>query len=133
MEREKQVANDLKLIYQASTIEEAKIRLDEFEDKWADKYPHIGRSWRANWDELMTYFDYPVEIRKLLYTTNIIESVNSKLRKATDGKRVFPSDESLLKSLYIVAVELEKKWSKKPITGWGRIYGQLSILFEGRI
>ena len=129
----KQVANDLKLIYQASTIEEAKIRLDEFEDKWADKYPHIGRSWRANWDELMTYFDYPVEIRKLLYTTNIIESVNSKLRKATDGKRVFPSDESLLKSLYIVAVELEKKWSKKPITGWGRIYGQLSILFEGRI
>jgi len=129
----KQVANDLKLIYQASTIEEAKIRLDEFEDKWADKYPHIGRSWRANWDELMTYFDYPVEIRKLLYTTNIIESVNSKLRKATDRKRMFPSDESLLKSLYMVAVELEKKWSKKPITGWGRIYGQLSILFEGRI
>ena len=127
------VLNDLKLIYQASTIEEAKISLDEFEDKWADKYPHIGRSWRANWDELMTYFDYPVEIRKLLYTTNIIESVNSKLRKVTDGKRVFPSDESLLKSLYIVAVELEKKWSKKPITGWGRIYGQLSILFEGRI
>ena len=78
----------------------------------------------------MTYFDYPVEIRKLLYTTNIIESVNSKLRKATDGKRVFPSDEALFKSLYIVAVELEKKWSRKPIAGWGRIYGQLSILFE---
>ena len=129
----KQVANDLKQVYQASTIEEAKIRLDEFEEKWSDKYPHIARSWRANWDELMTYFDYPVEIRKLLYTTNIIESVNSKLRKATDGKRVFPSDESLLKSLYIVAMELDKKWAKKPITGWGRIYGQLSILFEGRI
>ena len=83
-------------MYQASTIEEAKIRLDDFEEKWSDKYPHIARSWRANWDELMTYFDYPVEIRKLLYTTNIIESVNSKLRKATEGKRVFPSDESLL-------------------------------------
>jgi len=81
----------------------------------------------------MTCFDYPVEIRKLLYTTNIIECVNSKLRKATDGKRVFPSDESLLKSLYIVVVELDKKWSKKPITGWRRIYEQLSILFEGRI
>ncbi len=119
----KQVTNDLKLIYQAYTIEEAKIRLDEFEDKWTDKYLHIGRSWKENWDELMTYFDYPVEIRKLLYTSNIIESVNSNLRKAIDGKRVFPSDESLLKSLYIVAVELEKKWSKKPITGWGRIYG----------
>jgi len=129
----KQVSNDLKQIYQAPTIEEAKIKLDEFEERWSDKYPHIARSWRANWDELMTYFDYPVEIRKLLYTTNIIESVNSKIRKATDGKRVFPSDESLLKSLYIVAMELEKKWSKKPITGWGRIYGQLSILFEGRI
>ncbi len=129
----KQVANDLKEIYQAPTIEHAKVKLDEFEEKWSDKYPHIGRSWRANWDELMTYFDYPVEIRKLLYTTNIIESVNSKLRKATDGKRVFPSDESLLKSLYIVAMELEKKWSKKPLAGWGRIYGQLSILFEGRL
>jgi len=129
----KQVANDLKQVYQARALEEAKIRLDEFEEKWSDKYPHIARSWRTNWDELMTYFDYPVEIRKLLYTTNIIESVNSKLRKATEGKRVFPSDESLLKSLYIVAVELDKKWSKRPITGWGRIYGQLSILFEGRI
>ncbi len=129
----KQVANDLKQIYQASTIEQARLKLEEFEGRWSDKYPHIGRSWRANWDELMTYFEYPVEIRKLLYTTNIIESVNSKLRKATDGKRVFPSDESLLKSLYIVAMELERKWSKKPITRWGRIYGQLSILFEGRI
>ena len=86
-----------------STIEQAKVKLDEFEEKWSDKYPHIGKSWRANWEELMAYFDYPVEIRKLLYTTNIIESVNSKLRKATDGKRVFPSDESLLKSLYIVS------------------------------
>jgi len=129
----KQVANDLKQIYQASTIEQARLKLEEFEERWSDKYPHIGRSWRANWDELMTYFEYPVEIRKLLYTTNIIESVNSKIRKATDGKRVFPSDESLLKSLYIVAVELEKKWSKKPVAEWGRIYGQLSILFEGRI
>ena len=81
---------------------------------------HIERSWRTNWDELMTYFEYPVEIRKLLYTTK-------------DGKRVFPSDESLLKSLYIVAMELERKWTKKPLAGWGRIYGQLSILFEGRI
>ena len=129
----KQVANDLKQVYQASTIEQARFKLEEFDEKWSNKYPHIGRSWRANWDELMTYFEYPVEIRKLLYTTNIIESVNSKLRKATDGKRVFPSDESLLKSLYIVAMELERKWSKKPLTGWGRIYGQLSILFEGRI
>ncbi len=109
------------------------MKLDEFEEKWSDRYPHIGRRWMANWDELMTYFDYPVEIRKLLYTTNIIESVNSKLRKTTDGKRVFPSDESLLKSLYIVSVGLERKWSRKSVAGWGRIYGQLSILFEGRI
>ena len=113
----KQVANDLKQIYQASTIEQARLKLEEFEERWSDKYPHIGRSWRANWDELMTYFEYPVEIRKLLYTTNIIESVNSKIRKATDGKRVFPSDESLLKSLYIVAMELERRWTKKPLAG----------------
>ena len=129
----KQVVENLNQVYQASTIEEAKIRLDESEERWSDKYPHIAKIWRANWEELMTYFDYPVEIRKLLYTTNIIESVNSKLRKATDGKRVFPFDESLFKSLYIVAVELEKKWSRKPIAGWSRIYGQLSILFEGKI
>lgn len=81
----------------------------------------------------MAFFEFPVEIRKVLYTTNIIESVNSKIRKITEGKRVYPSDEALLKNLYIVAVEFEKKWARKPITEWGRIYGQLSILFEGRV
>lgn len=129
----KQIAKDLKRIYQAATREEAEIRLEEFEEKWSDKYPHIGRSWRANWEELMAFFEFPVEIRKVLYTTNIIESVNSKIRKITEGKRVYPSDEALLKNLYIVAVEFEKKWARKPITEWGRIYGQLSILFEGRV
>lgn len=129
----KQVANDLKQIYQSPTLEEANMKLEEFEEKWLNKYPHIVRSWRANWEELMTYYKYPVEIRKVLYTTNIIESVNSKLRKVTDGKRVYPSEEALLKNLYMVAIELEKKWSKKPIAEWGKIYGQFSISFEGRI
>jgi len=129
----KQVAKDLKEVYQAPTVELARVKLEEFKEKWSEKYPHIAISWETNWDELMTYFDYPEEIRKLLYTTNIIESVNSKLRKATEGKKVFPSDESLLKSLYMVAVELEKKWEKRPITDWGIIYGQLTLKFEGRI
>ena len=107
--------------------------MEEFEKKWGSKYPHIVRSWRNNWEELMTYFKYPFEMRKLMYTTNIIESVNSRFRKATDGKRVFPNDQSVLKSLYLAAQELEKKWDKSAIRDWGIIYGQLSVIFGERL
>ena len=129
----REVSADLRGVYGASTLEEALLRMDEFEQKWGRKYPHVVRSWRNNWDELMTYFRYPFEMRKLMYTTNIIESVNSKFRKVTDGKRVFPSDQSLLKSLYLAVVDLEKKWSRSTVRDWGIIYGQLSEIFGERL
>ena len=129
----REVSSDLKSIYGASTLEEAQLRMDEFEQKWGKKYPHIVRSWRNNWDELMAYFKYPYEMRRLMYTTNIIESVNSKFRKVTDGRRVFPNDQSLLKSLYLAVLELEKKWSRSSVRDWGIIYGQLSEIFGERL
>ena len=129
----REVSSDLKSVYGASTLEEAQLRMDEFEQKWGKKYPHIVRSWRNNWDELMAYFKYPFEMRKLMYTTNIIESVNSKFRKVTDGRRVFPNDQSLLKSLYLAVLELEKKWSRSSVRDWGIIYGQLSEIFGERL
>jgi len=129
----REVSADLRGVYGASTLEEALLRMDEFEQKWGRKYPHVVRSWRNNWDELMTYFRYPFEMRKLMYTTNIIESVNSKFRKVTDGKRVFPSDQSLLKSLYLAVADLEKKWSRSTVRDWGIIYGQLSEIFGERL
>jgi transposase-like protein len=129
----KELSLDLKKVYGAATLEEAELRIDKFEEKWGNKYPHVIKSWRTNWEELMAYFKYPFELRKLMYTTNIIESVNSKFRKVTDGKRVFPSDMSVLKSLYLAALELEKKWDRSVIKDWGIIYGQLSVIFEERL
>ena len=129
----KELSSDLKKVYGAATLEEAELRMDEFEEKWGNKYPHVIKSWRTNWEELMAYFKYPLELRRLMYTTNIIESVNSKFRKVTDGKRVFPSDMSVLKNLYLAALELAKKWNRSIIKDWGIIYGQLSVIFEERL
>jgi putative transposase len=128
----KELSKDLKTVYGASTLEGAGSSMDEFEKKWGSKYPHIIKSWRERWESLMTYFRYPVEIRKLVYTTNLIESVNSKFRKVTDAKRVFPSDSSVLKSLFMAARDLERKWTR-PINNWSVIYAQLCILFENRV
>jgi putative transposase len=128
----KELSKDLKEVYGAGTIGESSGAMEGFEEKWGNKYPHIIKSWRENWESLMTYFRYPVEIRKLVYTTNLIESVNSKFRKVTDGKRVFPSDNSVLKALFMAARDLERKWTK-PIKDWSVIYAQLCILFEDRM
>jgi putative transposase len=128
----KELARDLKTVYGSGTLQEAEGQMSRFEQKWLSQYPHVVKSWRTNWDTLTTFFRYPVEIRKVMYTTNIIESVNSKFRKATDARRVFPTDEAILKSLYLAALELEKKWTK-PINDWPVIYGQLAILFEDRL
>ncbi len=127
------VASALKEIYQAPTLEMAELKLEELEREWKGKYPHVVRSWKKNWEELMTYFEYPYEMRKIIYTTNIIESVHSKFRKVTGGKRVYPNENAVLKSLYLIALEIEKKWSKVPIKNWGIIYGQLSELFGERL
>lgn len=128
----KELAKDLKTIYGAATEDEAAQQLDRLEKQWQGSYPHVLKSWRTNWDSLTAFFRYPVEIRKVMYTTNIIESVNSKFRKATGARRLFPTDDAILKSLYMAALELEKKWTL-PIRGWPRIYSQLAILFEDRI
>ena len=109
------------------------MKLEELEREWKGKYPHVVRSWKKNWEELMTYFEYPYEMRKIIYTRDIIESVHSKLRKVTGGKRVYPNENAVLKSLYLIALEIEKKWSKVPIKNWGIIYGQLSELFGERL
>lgn len=127
----REMARDMKRIYGASTLEVSERELEAFSEKWGGKYPHVVKSWQANWEALTAFFRYPVEIRRVMYTTNIIESVNSKFRKATAGRRVFPTEESLLKCLYMAAMELERKWGQ--IKGWPQIYGQIAILFEDRL
>lgn len=128
----KELARDLKMVYGASTLKEAEDQMDRFEEKWVSRYPHVIKSWRVNWTALTSFFNYPLEIRRLMYTTNVIESVNSKFRKATGARRVFPTDEAVLKCLYMAAMDLEKKWTR-PIKDWPSIYAQLVILFEERI
>src|SRR5690554_1412750 len=128
----KAVVKDVKGIYQSSNEQLAKEAFDEFKAKWNDKYQMAVKSWETNWDNLTAFLQYPQEIRKLIYTTNIIESFNASLRKYTRNKKVFPNDESALKSIYLAFQQIEKKW-KKSRSGWGQIYNQLFINFEHRI
>lgn len=128
----KAVTADLKPIYKASTEEAGLLALSQFEEKWNEKYPLIAKSWRENWAELATFFAYPAELRKIIYTTNIIEGFHRQLRKATKTKSVFPSDESLMKMLYLVGKDVSKKWTMR-IANWGQIFSQLIIIFENRV
>ncbi len=129
----KEFANDLKSVYRAETEELARERFEGFKEKWGKKYWYVIKSWEDNWEELMAYYKYPYEMRSLIYTTNSIGSLNSMFRKVTRGKKVFPSDESLSKSLYLTIVGIEKKWGGKKMKDWGIIYGQLKQIFEGKI
>jgi len=122
---------EMKKIYQASTEEAALTELDAFENKWGKKYPAAIKSWRQNWVELSTFFKYPPDIRRLIYTTNRIENFNRSLRKFTKAKAAYPSDTALLKSLYLAIQDITVKWGK--IQGWHEIFGQLVIIFEERI
>jgi putative transposase len=128
----KKVTADLKPIYKASTEEGALLELDRFEEVWGAKYPLIIRSWRTNWDELATFFKYPPEIRKLIYTTNMIESYHRQLRKVTKGKSIFPTDEALLKMLYLATVDVTRKWTGR-VQNWGQMLLQLSVFFPDRV
>ena len=128
----KKVTADLKPIYKAATEEMALVELDRFEETWGTKYPLIVRSWRTNWDELATFFKYPPEIRKLIYTTNMIESYHRQLRKVTKGKSIFPTDEALLKMLYLVTMDVTRKWTGR-VQNWGQMLLQLSVFFPERI
>ncbi|MDO8596299.1 MAG: IS256 family transposase [Sulfuricaulis sp.] len=130
--RRKAVATDLKQIYQSATAEEAEARLTEFEGKWDAAYPPIGQSWRRNWPRLIPFFDYPPEIRKVIYTTNAIESVNMSLRKITKNRGSFPSDEALLKLFYLALRNIAKKWTM-PIRDWKAALNRFTIQFDERM
>ena len=123
---------ELKQVYQAATEEVALENLDSLEENWGKKYPSSIASWRNNWPQLSTYFKYPPEIRKIIYTTNAIENFNRQLRKVTKAKSVFPTDDSLFKSLYLAMMDITKKWTGKS-WDWGQTLDQLCIYFEGRI
>jgi len=128
----KDVARDLKTIYNAATEDEARENLEAFSEKWDVKYPHISKSWKKNWSELSTFFQYSPEIRKLIYTTNPIESFHRSIRKVTKTRSIFPTEEALLKLFYLAIYDIEKKWQQK-IREWGKIYSQLVIYFEDRL
>jgi len=128
----KAVMADLKAIYQAPSEDDALYHLEEFKDKWNKNYPQIAKSWEDNWTALSAYFKYPAEVRRLIYTTNAVEGFHRMLRKYTKTKTVFPSDDSLKKSIYLSIQEITRKWSM-PIPNWGIIMGQLSIFFEERL
>jgi putative transposase len=128
----KKVTADLKPIYKATTEDAALLELDRFEEIWGSKYPLIIRSWRNNWEEISTFFKYPPEIRKLIYTTNMIESYHRQLRKVTKGKSIFPSDEALLKMLYLATMDVTRKWTGR-VQNWGQMLLQLSVFFPDRI
>lgn len=128
----KKLMSDLKRIYTASTEEIALENLEAFREKWDDKYPKIYKSWHDNWPTLSTYFKYPESVRTLIYTTNAIEGFNRQLRKVTKSKTVFPSDESLLKMLYLAMMDITKKWTGHR-KDWGQIRSQLEIFFEERL
>lgn len=128
----KKITSDLRPIYTASSEAAASEALNQFEAAWGEKYPLIVRSWRQNWAEIATFFKYPPEIRKLIYTTNIIESYHRQLRKVTKGKSIFPSDEALLKMLYLATQDVLRKWTGR-IPNWGQILLQLSIFFPDKV
>ena len=130
--RRLEVAADLKRIYTCATAEEAEQRLTEFEARWDKEYLPIGQSWRRNWTRLTPFFDYPPEIRKVIYTTNAIESVNMGLRKLTKHRGAFPSDEALVKLLYLALRNISKRWTL-PIRDWKAALNRFTIQFEGRL
>ena len=128
----KAVTTDLKQIYGSVTEEDALLELDKFSERWDGKYPQISRSWRANWHNLNTLFDYPEDIRKAIYTTNAIESVNSVIRKVIRKRKLFPSDDSAKKVVYLAIQEASKKWTM-PIRNWKQALNRFMIEFEDRL
>jgi len=128
----KEVAADLKLIYQSATAEQAEMELTAFEAKWDKTHPTIGLSWRRNWTQVIPFFVYPPDIRKVIYTTNAIESLNMSLRKVTKNRGSFPTDEAMLKLLYLALRNIAKKWTL-PIRDWKAAMNRFTILFEDRM
>ena len=128
----KAVTSDLKRIYQSATEDEALLALDQFSELWDGKYPQISRSWKSHWDNLNTLFNYPPEIRKAIYTTNAIESLNSVIRKAIKKRKLFPTDDSAKKIVFLAIMDASKKWTM-PIRNWKAALNHFMIEFDERL
>jgi len=128
----KAIAADLKLIYQSVTEDEALLALEGFAENWDDKYPQISKSWHNHWNNLNTIFNYPKDIRKVIYTTNAIESLNSVIRKAVKKRKLFPTDDSAKKVVYLAIQQASKKWTM-PIRNWKPALNRFMIEFEDRL
>lgn len=126
------VVADLKRIYQAATVAEAERALEALAERWDSKYPSLSQLWLRHWEHLITIFDYPEDIRRVIYTTNAIESLNSVIRKAINNRRIFPSDRSALKVVYLAIEQAAKKWTM-PVKDWKLALNRFAILFEGRL
>ncbi len=125
------ITADLRPIYRAATEDEAQ-QLGAFETKWSGRYPLIAKSWHANWVHIIPFFAFPAEIRRVIYTTNAIESLNYSLRKVIKNRSLFPSEEAIFKLLYLALDKISAKWTM-PIRDWQRALHQFAILFEGRV
>ena len=128
----KEIAHDLKCIYHSVNADEAELHLEEFSSKWNKSYPMISKSWRAKWEQIFPFFKYPPDIRKVIYTTNAIESLNMSLRKVIKIRASFPHDDAVKKLLFLALQNIAKKWTM-PIRDWGMAINQFAIRFEGRI
>lgn len=128
----KEFAADLKTIYHAPSEEIGHERMEKVTAKWQEQYPNAMKSWKTNWDAICPIFKFSADVRKVIYTTNAIESLNSTYRRLNRQRSVFPSDTALLKALYLATFEATKKWSL-PLRNWGKVYGELSIMYEGRL
>ncbi|PPE05191.1 IS256 family transposase [Williamsoniiplasma lucivorax] len=128
----KELASDLKKIYQSINEQEAQLALDRFCETWDSQYPYISKSWKDNWDNLVFFLQFPPEIRRIIYTTNAIESLNGQLRKFTKNKRIFPNDNAVFKSFYLAIRNIEKKWTMQP-KNWRSALAHFYIMFEGRV
>jgi transposase-like protein len=129
---QKEFMGDLKTVYQAETLDLAEQNLKKLEAKWSNRYPHVTNSWKNNWPQLSNYFKYSPAIRKIVYTTNMVEGFHRQLRKVTKNRSVFPSDKALLKLMYLATIDASKKWSMAN-RDWGEIIGQLAIHFSDRL
>jgi len=123
---------DMKHIYNAPNQEAARMALEDFAQKWNDKYSYAIKSWRDNWEELTVFYEFPLEIRKIIYTTNLIENLNGKIRKYTKNKLSFPTDDAVMKSVYLAVREATKKWTM-PVRNWGIILNQFLTIYEKRV
>jgi len=131
-EDSKAVIADLKKVYQAATDDEAEQALDDFAQAWDAKYPTIAKMWRAKWTDIITLFDFPPPIRKAIYTTNAIESVNSVIRKFTRNRKIYPNEQSAIKLVYMAIAEASKRWTR-PIHHWKQALNHFAIMYEDRM